>query len=120
MELMDEVPAMEIRKFAGIIHEGITSGWLIARSEPVSLYEISPQRPVLDRWRRLCVSENLPLVDALHRPCLFPEAQRKLLALMDGGRDAHELRALAGAHHPQLDFERWLAYMAGRGVFTRL
>ncbi len=120
LELIEEVPTLELRKFTRIIHEGITRGWLIARSEPVTLYEISPQRPVLDSWRHLCATENLPLVDAFHRPCLFPEAQRKLLTLMDGSRDAQELKALAGLHYPQLDSERWLAYLAGRGFFTRL
>lgn len=119
IDLIEDVPDMDIRKIVAVFYRGIIEGWLVPRSEALRLYEIAPSFPLLDPWHRWCLEKNYPLVDALHRPCTFSKMQQKLLSLMDGNRGLEELAALAKVHTPQLDFWKWIAHVAGRGLFCQ-
>jgi hypothetical protein len=77
-----------------------------------------PLRPQLDGFRLECARRRLPLVDAWHRPCTFPERHFEMLAQMDGPLDQQALAAHAARVCPELDFSPWLRHLAGRGMFA--
>jgi SAM-dependent methyltransferase len=116
-ELMAKLPAFDERTVAQRVFEGITRGWLKPRIEPVGFIFELPEFPLLDPFRLLCARKELPLVDAWHRPCLFPVAHYQVLAAMDGSRDQQELTAIAKSACPDLHFDPWLRHLASRGFF---
>ena len=97
---------------------GIHGGSLLPRVEPLAYDPAPPVAPRLNAFRLLCAEQRLPLVDAWHQPCSFPDNHYQILTLMDGTREHAELGRLAAAHCPELAFDPWLAYLAGRGMFT--
>jgi hypothetical protein len=100
------------------VFDGITRGWLRPRIEPVKYDNTPPEFPCLDAFRLLCARENLPLVDAWHQPCAFPESHYQVLAAMDGRFSLSELAGFSKARCPDLNFGPWIAHLAGRGMFS--
>ncbi|MGL4399578.1 MAG: methyltransferase domain-containing protein, partial [Luteolibacter sp.] len=101
-ELMARLPEHDERSVARRVFEGITRGWLRPRIEPVAFMVEPPAFPLLDPFRLLCARKSLPLVDAWHRPCLFPAAHYQVLAAMDGSGDQQKLATLAKSVCPDL------------------
>lgn len=97
---------------------GIHAGALLPRVEPFSYDPARQEFPRLNAFRRLCAEERLPLVDAWHKPCAFPQRHYQVLTYMDGAHDRAALRGIAAAICPELAFEPWLAHLAGRGMFA--
>ncbi len=117
-EVMEILPERSLRKFTSLVFDGIMQGWILPRIEPVN-YDSQPAvKPQLDAFRLLCARGGLPLVDAWHKPCLFPEKHFAVLAMMDGVQSRAELAAFSKRHCPELAFEPWLHHLAGRGMFS--
>lgn len=96
---------------------GIFDGSLAARTHPAPGRTTVPEHPRMDELRLACARRRLPVVDARHRPCVFPESHAGLLALMDGTRRIDELADLAKARCPELAFAPWMRHLAERGLF---
>jgi len=99
------------------IVNGIFDGSLVARSHPAIRTRGTPKHPRMDPLRLACARRGLPVVDAIHLPCKFPDPHRELLALMDGTRTFDELEGLAAARCPGLAFGPWMRHLAARGIF---
>lgn len=116
-EVMEILPERDLREFTCLVFDGMMNGWILPRIEPVK-YDPEPAAfPRLNAFRLLCAHEGLPLVDAWHKPCLFPEKHYAVLAAMDGTRSLAELAAFSKKHCRELAFEPWLRHLAGRGMF---
>ncbi|MES2921896.1 MAG: class I SAM-dependent methyltransferase [Verrucomicrobiota bacterium] len=100
------------------IFDGITSGWIRPRIEPVKFVSEPLEFPTLDPLRLLCARLGLPVVDVWQVPCDFPARHFEVLARMDGSRSQRELAGFAARHCPELAFAPWLAHLAGRGFFS--
>lgn len=100
------------------VFDGIARGWLLPRLGSSSYDPSPPEYPKLDDFRLLCAREALPLVDAWHRPCLFPQAHYQVLTAMDGSRSVVDLAFLANQWCPELALEPWLRHLAWRGMFA--
>ncbi len=99
--------------FAARIVEGIYQGAITARTHPAVIMNPLPERPRLDELRLACARRRLPIVDARHVPCQFPDAQYPLLAMMDGTRRVAELEQAAPT---DLAFHSWMKHLAERGI----
>ena len=117
-EVMAAMPDGDARAVARQVFDGITRGWIRPRIGPVSFAAGPPEFPRLDAFRLLCAREGLPLVDAWHKPCAFPEKHYAVLAAMDGSCSRAELAAFSKSHCPELAFEPWLRHLAWRGMFA--
>jgi SAM-dependent methyltransferase len=117
-ELQAWLPDMERSKLGQHILEGIRRGWILPRIEANAYDPEPPQKPRLDRFRLECARLKLPLVDAWHRPCLFPDLHFEVLALIDGSQDQRALADFAAGRCPELNFTPWLQHLAGRGMFS--
>ena len=117
-ELIKRLPALDTREVAAGIYEGITCGWVRPRIEPVVFEAAPPEFPRLDGFRLLCARDGLPLVDAWHQPCAFPQGHYQVLALMDGSRSRQELAEFSRDRCPELAFDPWLRHLAWRGMFA--
>lgn len=102
------------------LFKGITQGWVRPRIESLHYDTEPPAFPKLDAFRLLCARECLPLVDAWHKPCAFPEAHYQVLAAMDGRRNLGELAAFSKVRCPELAFTPWMRHLAWRGMFESL
>jgi hypothetical protein len=117
-EVAATLPDADAKELADTVFEGFSQGWILPRIEPLAYDPNSPPFPTLNPFRLLCASEGLPLVDAWHRPCQFPEAHYAVLAAMDGTRNVRELAAFSKRCCPELAFEPWLRHLANRGMFS--
>lgn len=117
-ELMQMLPGWEPRALAAKIFDGIVGGWILARVEPVSYDPVVPAFPCLSAFRLECARVKLPLVDAWHQPCQFPENHYLILTKMDGSRSLEDLATLARSISPNLAFEPWIGHLADRGMFS--
>lgn len=108
-----DIPPQEI---AREICEMIIGGRLWARSEPLDIPTVPPYCPALDPLRMACAKRRLPVVDAWHRPCVFPDNQYPVLECIDGSLTPGELENRAAKITPKLDFKRWLAHIHERGI----
>ncbi|MEY3895718.1 MAG: hypothetical protein RLZZ214_1238 [Verrucomicrobiota bacterium] len=111
-------PASDARSLARQLHDGIARGWLRPRIEPVDYDPEPPEFPRLDEFRLLCARENLPLVDAWHKPCAFPEPHYQVLAAMNGDLSCEQLAAFSKSRCPELAFDPWLRHLARRGMLA--
>lgn len=93
---------------------GIFDGTVAARTHPVAVCSTVPNRPRMDEFRLACARRKLPVVDASHMPCAFPDAHYDLLAQMDGTRTLEELKKIAS---PELAFDPWIQHLTERGFF---
>lgn len=116
-ELVKDLPARDLPLLARTVHAAVHRGWLIPRIEPLWIHPRPPMRPALDPFRLYCARHRLPLVDAWHVPCSFPEHHWPLVGLIDGTRAIPTLQAAAAELCPDLDFDPWLAHLAARGLF---
>jgi hypothetical protein len=112
------LPESDAQELAEWAFEGFSRGWILPRIEPQTYDPDPPQFPALNAFRHLCANERLPLVDAWHKPCQFPEAHYAVLAAMDGTQSTSELAAFSKRHCPELAFEPWLRHLANRGMFS--
>ena len=105
-------PAMATR-----IVRGIFDGAVEARCHAAHVRAAVPGFPRMDELRLACARGGLPVVDARHRPCMFPPTHLELLALMDGSRSFEQLAEIAGWECPELAFDPWMRHLAERGFF---
>ena len=117
LELM--LPAMERRELGQRVIEGFRRGLVLPWIEPLRYDPEPPDRPQLNRFRLECARRCLPLVDAWHQPCAFPNRHFRVLAQMDGTINQMELESFSRSHCPELDFHPWLRHLAGRGMFIK-
>lgn len=116
-EILNAFPEIDQREIAREILLGITQGWLDARCDAIHISPQVPHFPKLSDLRLACARKNLPVVDAMHKPCAFPEGDYAILSLMDGQMDLRELKNQASHLSPRLDFDRWIAHLNSRGMF---
>jgi len=102
-------PAMATRMVMGIF-----GGTIAARTHPAAVRTTVPACPRMDELRLACARRKLPVVDARHVPCAFPDAHYELLARMDGTRTLDELEK---SSCPDLAFHPWIRHLAERGFF---
>ena len=105
-------PAQLDAKMTAIVHVGGVE----LRAEPLEIRRESLAAPRLSRLNRHFAGAGRPVVDARHVPCRFPDGHERLLAAMDGSHAAEDLAQQARDAFPELDFHRWLAHLADRGV----
>ncbi len=117
-EVLVKLPEWDARELVSLLYDGITNGWILPRIESLGFESQPSAFPRLNAFRLLCAREGLPLVDAWHRPCSFPEKHYAVLAAMDGSRSLTELAAFSQSHCPELAFDPWLRHLAGRGMFA--
>ena len=116
-ELQASLPNMEPRELGQRILDGIGRGWILPRIESASHDPEPPEKPKLDPFRLECAKRKLPLVDAWHRPCSFPDRHFDVLARMDGSQDQRALADYAASHCAELAFTPWLRHLTERGMF---
>lgn len=117
-EVMARFTDWELIQVVGATCHRITNGFIHPRIEPLRYDPEPPAFPKLDAFRLLCAREELPLVDAWHKPCAFPTGHYQVLAAMDGSRSIAELAAFSKSRCPELAFDPWLRHLAGRGMFA--
>lgn len=110
---LQDIPQQEI---AREICDMMIRGWLWTRSGPLDIPAIVPAFPALDPLRMACAKRRLPVVDAWHRPCVFPKNQYAVLECIDGSLTPDELETRAAEISPKLDFKLWLAHIRERGM----
>ncbi|TAE73190.1 MAG: methyltransferase domain-containing protein [Verrucomicrobia bacterium] len=106
------------RELALWIFKAARLGGIELRTEPVKALPEPIARPCLSRLNRHFAANEQPVVDARHASCRFPQGHARLLAAMDGSLSVAELAARADEEFPELDFDRWLAYLAKRGLLV--
>lgn len=116
--LLVRMPDFAPREIAMEICQQTIQGTLWARCEPLEIPKETPARPALDRLRLACVRRRLPVVDAWHKPCVFPDVQWPVLECIDGSLTLRELKSKAAEIAPRLDFDRWIRHLHERGMFT--
>ncbi|MCW1923498.1 class I SAM-dependent methyltransferase [Luteolibacter arcticus] len=109
-------PSRHGRELTGWIYQAARLGGIELRSEPLEIRSHSMAAPRLSALNLHFAAAGRPVVDARHFPCRFPDGHERLLAAMNGSRAADELAEHARAEFPELDFHRWLAHLAERGI----
>lgn len=109
-------PTRHMRELAGWIYQAARLGGIELRSEALEIRRESLAAPRLSPLNRDFAQNGRPVVDARHVPCRFPDGHERLLAAMDGSRTVEDLAAWARGEFPELDFPRWLAHLAERGI----
>jgi len=112
------LPGMDRRQIGQCILDGMRRGWIAPRIEENSYPTELSEKPKLNSFRLECARRSLPLIDAWHRPCSFPQHHYAVLEQMDGTADLSALTCYAATHCPDLDFKRWLRHLALRGMFS--
>ncbi len=109
-------PARHARELAGWIYQAARLGGIELRSEALEIRRESLAAPRLSALNLHLAAAGRPVVDARHFPCRFPDGHERLLAAMDGTQPAETLAERAREEFPELDFPRWLAHLAERGI----
>lgn len=109
-------PTRHSQELAGWIFQAARIGAIELRSEALVLPRGSAVQPRLSALNRHFSQNGQPVVDPRHATCRFPAGHEQLLAAMDGSTPAEELEARAARDFPELDFPRWLAHLAERGL----
>lgn len=117
-ELQARLTNMEPRELGQRILDGIRRGWILPRIEAAAYDPEPPEKPKLNPFRLECARRRLPLVDAWHQPCLFPDRHFEVLARMDGSQVQRELSDFASGHCAELEFTAWLRHLSARGMFA--
>jgi SAM-dependent methyltransferase len=112
-EIMHDVPPKDIAR--QICHGLVQNHWW-GRCEPLDIPPTLPSRPTLDPLRLACACLRLPLVDAWHRPCVFPTHHYDILERIDGSLSLSRLKQAVNQIAPRLDFDRWLTDLHERGM----
>lgn len=111
-------PTRHSQELAGWVFSAARLGGIELRSEALPIPRGGKELPRLSALNRHFASNDLPVVDARHVTCHFPDGHSGLLARMDGTRSASDLESFAAAEFPGLDFGRWLEHLAGRGMLV--
>jgi SAM-dependent methyltransferase len=109
-------PTRHARELAGWIYQAARVGSIELRADAVRIARETLEQPRLAPLNLHFAAQGRAVVDPGHTSCHFPPGHGQLLALMDGSRSAKDLAALAAEQFPELDFMRWLAYLADRGI----
>lgn len=114
-----DVPAADfIHRHGPVIASQIVAdlyqGALVARTHPAAIRSDLPIHPRMDELRLACARRQLPIVDARHISCSFPDAHYEFLSKMDGTRDLEMLRK---ACPRELNFTPWMEHLSSRGFF---
>ncbi|HEY1123895.1 MAG TPA: class I SAM-dependent methyltransferase [Haloferula sp.] len=109
-------PAIHFRELAGWIYQAARLGGVELRSEDLEIRRESLEAPRLSPLNLRFANAGRPVVDARHFPCRFPDGHQRLLAAMDGSQPVDLLAERAREEFPELDFHRWLAHLAERGI----
>lgn len=111
-------PTRHSRELAGWIFQAARLGGIELRADGVPISSDAPDAPELSRLNRHFAANGLPVVDARHATCRFPDGHERLLAAMDGSRSREELGGIARSEFPELDFNRWVRHLAERGLVS--
>lgn len=109
-------PTRHSQELAGWIFQAARAGCVELRSEELAVFRDGVEIPRISPLNRHFAEHGQPVVDARHVTCRFPDGHSRLLAAMDGSRSADDLESRAAVEFPELDFTRWLAYLAERGI----
>jgi SAM-dependent methyltransferase len=109
-------PTRHAQELAGWIFDAARRGGIELRSEALPMPRGGTEMPRISGLNRHFAENGRPVVDARHVTCHYPAGHERLLAAMDGTRSGGDLSAAAAAEFPELDFPRWLAHLAGRGI----
>lgn len=112
-------PGHSARHIAAWLFQAARLGWVELSAHERDLEPVPPERPALSPLNLHFAGRGEALVDAHHRSCHFPDAHRKLVALLDGTRSHAELAERARELAPDLHLEPWLVHLASRGLFSR-
>jgi SAM-dependent methyltransferase len=119
-DLLELLPELDSRDLAREICHGLVHNHWWGRCGPLVIPPTLPSRPTLDPLRLACARLRLPLVDAWHRPCVFPAHHHDVLERIDGSLSLGELKQAAKTISPKLDFDRWLSELHERGMLAEL
>ena len=106
------------QELAGWIFQAARFGVVEIRSEALEIPRGGAERPRISALNHHFSSNGQPVVDPRHATCHFPAGHEQLLAAMDGIRPAAEMEERAKKDFPELDFPRWLAHLAERGLLV--
>ena len=109
-------PTRHSRELAAWIFHAARLGGVELRSEALVISREAVAAPRVSPLNRHFAANGQPVVDPRHVTCRFPAGHERLLAAMDGSRPIRELEADAAVAFPELDFDRWLDYLVGRGI----
>lgn len=109
-------PTHHSQEIAGWVFQMARIGCLELRADGIEVPSSPGAQPEISKLNRYFSANGLPVVDARHVTCRYPTGHERLLASMDGSRPFEALATQAAAEFPELDFPRWAAHLAERGV----
>ncbi|WP_265594648.1 class I SAM-dependent methyltransferase [Haloferula sp. BvORR071] len=109
-------PTRHSQEIAHWIFHASRLGGIELRTDEIRILPEVPAKPEVSRLNRYFAANSLPVVDARHVTCRYPDGHGSLMALMDGSRGVEELGAAAAGEFPNLDFERWMKHLTERGI----
>jgi SAM-dependent methyltransferase len=109
-------PTRHSQEIAGWIFQMARLGCLELRADPIQLPAGPGENPRISKLNRYFSANGLPVVDARHATCRYPEGHERLLATMDGARSLEDMASQAATEFPGLDFGRWMDHLAERGI----
>jgi hypothetical protein len=109
-------PTRHSQEIAAWIFQMARVGCLELRADGIQLPAGPGENPEISKLNRYFSANGLPVVDARHATCRYPEGHERLLAAMDGTRGYNELVREAATEFPELDFGRWMEHLAERGI----
>ncbi|MEP4077431.1 methyltransferase domain-containing protein [Haloferula sp.] len=112
-------PARASKEIAGWIYQAARLGWVELRADETPIEPVPPERPTLSPLNQSFARAGLPLVDAFHQSCHFPNEHQAVVAALDGSRSRAELESFAKEVAPELHFEPWLVHLSSRGLFPK-
>ncbi|MEM1085899.1 MAG: class I SAM-dependent methyltransferase [Verrucomicrobiota bacterium] len=112
-------PARASKAIAGWLYQAARLGWVELRADETAIEPVPPERPALSPLNLHFARHGLPLVDAFHQTCGFPESHQSVVEALDGSRSHDDLAALAREKAPDLHLEPWLVHLAARGLFPK-
>ncbi|MGB6221648.1 methyltransferase domain-containing protein [Haloferula sp.] len=112
-------PAQAAKAIAGWLYQAARLGWVELRSDETLIEPVPPERPTLSPLNLSFARAGLPLVDAFHKSCHFPQEHQVVVAALDGTRSRSELAEFAKEKAPELHFEPWLVHLSSRGLFKK-
>lgn len=109
-------PTRHSQEIAHFIYHSARLGMLELRIDGIEASTEVPSQPEVSRLNRHFAAHGMPVVDARHVTCRYPDGHERLLAGMDGSRSLDDLAAEAAREFPSLDFLRWMEHLAARGI----
>jgi SAM-dependent methyltransferase len=109
-------PTRHSQEIAAWVFQMARAGCLELRADSIRLPSGPGATPQISKLNRHFSTNGLPVVDARHTTCRYPDGHERLLAEMDGTRSFDQLAAKSATDFPELDFPRWMDHLAGRGI----